>query len=106
MIAVRIYESASGTISAVVYRNRSMQNLVSGLERSLYIGSDFIWAAQTGFQFADSYDPADWGGLSLSDAIDKVEYTDEEIAQISGNNVILYREYMGAAGQRLFAKEE
>lgn len=105
MITVRIYESSAGTVSAVVYRNKLIHNLVTGLEHSFYLGTDFIRAAQTGFQFADSYDPADWGGLSLSDAIDEVEYTDEEIAQISGSSVTLYREYMGAAGKWLFAQE-
>lgn len=102
---VRVYESKAGAISAVVYKNGKPINLIAGIENEFQNEFDFIQAARTGFQFAENYDPSDHGGILLDEVVDEIDYLEEEIAMISSNECVLYKDYMGEAGLKLFLSE-
>lgn len=99
---VKFYESSDGHVFAIVYKGKEPINLVSEIESGSLIGADLVYAAKTGFQFADTYDPNDWGGVSLKDTVDEIEYRHEEIAEVFYDYVVLYNEYMGKVGKLIF----
>lgn len=111
-INVKIYEDNAGGIHAVVRKDGMPTNFLSGLEQEYtreagLTGADLIEAAKGGFEFADDYDPGEFGGKSLEDIVSEVEAeeTNTLIAEITQDKATLYYDSMGAEGHYLWGYE-
>lgn len=61
-------------------------------------------SCDSGWPFADEYNPEDYGGLSMTAFLAELDIMGAEvIAEINGREPILYPADMGEAGRRLFA---
>ena len=102
---VKVFEDNGGGIHAIVIKNAQITNIISGFEDGSMSKADFIAAAQTGFDYADDYDPDNCSGLTMEDVAAEMESSDDLIADISEDSVELYHEKMGFAGMGLFEIE-
>lgn len=111
-INVKIYEDNAGGIHAVVRTDGQITNFFTGLEfeyteENHLTGADLIEAAKGGFEFADNYDPDEFGGKSLEDVVSEVEAEDTNtlIAEVAQDKATLYYDRMGAEGHYLWGYE-
>ena len=99
---VKVFEDNGGGIHAIVIENAQITNIISGFEDGSMRKSYFIESAQTGFAYADDFDPDNYSGLTMEDVADEMASYDDLIAEITEDNVELYPEKMGSAGMGLF----
>lgn len=99
---VKVYESDGGAITAVVFAEGEISNVIGGFEDGTMTKEEFITAAQGGFEWADEYDPYDFSGFDMKVAAMAIIHGDNLIAEIWPEKVNLYVEKMGLAGYRLF----
>ena len=94
-------EDNAGDIFVFVYYRDDLINVIH------LHGDESIEAVmdscETGWPFADEYNPEDYGGLSMTAFLAELDIMGAEIiAEINGREPILYPENMGAAGRKLF----
>lgn len=99
---VKVYESGGGAITAMVFTEGEISNIISGFEDRAMTKEEFITAAQGGFEWADEYDPYDFSGLDMKVAACEIMKEDDLIAEINSEKVKLYENNMGEAGVQLF----
>lgn len=94
-------EDNAGDIFVFVYYRNDLINVIH------LHGDESIEAVmdscETGWPFADEYNPEDYGGLSMTAFLAELDIMGAEIiAEINGREPILYPEDMGEAGRKLF----
>ncbi len=95
------YEDNAGNIFVFVYYRDDLINVVH-LRGNESIES-VMDSCDSGWPFADEYNPENYGGLSMTAFLDELDIMDAEvIAEINGREPILYPADMGAAGRKLF----
>lgn len=107
----KIYEDNAGGIHAVVLEDGKVINVLTGLEfeytrENKLTGLDLIHAAQSGFEYADDYDPDDYEGRSMEDVAEEIADTSDPIAYITLHKAELCYENMGSEGLYLFGDGE
>lgn len=103
---VYIYENCGGSIFAIVKRDGTITNILLGFEEAIFPYAEFIAAAREGFPDADSYNPGDFSGLSIDEAAAEIEQEDALIAKITTQQIIIFPNEMGIAGEILFGLHE
>lgn len=95
------YEDNAGNIFVFVYYRDDLINVVH-LRGNESIES-VMDSCDSGWPFADEYNPENYGGLSMTAFLDELDIMGAEIiAEINGREPILYPEDMGEAGRKLF----
>ena len=94
-------ENNTGDIFVAVYYRDDLINVVH-LRGDESIES-VMDSCDSGWPFADEYNPEDYGGLSMTAFLAELDIMGAEIiAEINDREQILYPEDMGAAGRKLF----
>ena len=100
MKKVNVYEDNGGQIHAVVMDGENVANIISGFEDGALSTAEFVDAARCGFEGADAYECDE---ISMEDAAKEIDKIDDLIADITADEVELYINKMGVAGEILFS---
>lgn len=101
MFLNEFYEDNAGNIFVFVYYRDDLINVIH-LRGDESIES-VMDSCDSGWPFADEYNPDYYGGLSMTAFLAKLDIMGAKVvAEINGREPILYPANMGVAGRKLF----
>lgn len=103
MKKVNVYENNGGMILAVVLDGEKAINIIGGFEDGALSTAEFVEAAQGGFEYADEYEPENFGGFSIKEAAESIESGSDLIAEVTANDYQVHTNKIGIAGSKLFS---
>ena len=103
MTKVNVYENNGGMILAVVLDGERAINIIGGFEDGALSTAEFVEAAQGGFEYADEYEPENFGGFSIEEATESIESGSDLIAEVTANDYQVHTNKIGIAGSKLFS---